>query len=451
MANPYDQNYGSVDYGTVTQDPNAIAAWKNLFSGGAPGSGGRADEGMARDAGKAPDWFKKALSFFGDAIKTGGVDPSKSGKLPQSVIDGATKHLSSNENALVRPLGGRGASSDWDGPVGTSRPGGSEVSGALDFANGNRPAGTSSPQDDRMSPVARPGQSSRSVASGLGQGNKRTPSSPSTTSGRSPVTAAPRDSDPDASSTKVDDVTKDPAVQSLSALLKKYTDGTSDRVDLSPLAALSDSWSHGKLLEGYNRPMGDQEKARLQAQLAENLARRQSDLEWHKARMAQYQDHNDAMRDRATTAAGAQMRVHGVDPNANPGDPNYLAAPRPVAPGRGAGGRGGPRAPTPEQESRQAFSANSGILKNIVMSNYSGDPKALQGATQETHQFVDSTARKYMQAGLYPDYKSAYGQAIKDLPEYMRRGVVAPRGMRYHGANQIQQPAAPQGDGGGAE
>lgn len=392
----------------------------------------------ASAAGKTKDWLTGALHY----LVTGKAD----GKLPPAfVTEGAKDHLATyggptNEGG-ARMLPGAGSS-----PAGRSPAGGSELASKLDFSQTNYPG--SGAQDSVRGPIARGGTTAgmRSAANGSGRGNGVTPSKPGKSTGKEPVTMAPRSSDPAASSTK-DDVTQDPAVQGLSALLKKYTSGEREQVDLSPLAALSDSWSKGgKMLSGYERPMSDADRSKLTAGLTENLARRQSDIEWHKARMAQMGDKNDAYRYGADSRAEALMRTHGVDPNAGQGEANFLAPPKP-APVRG-GGRGGPKPKTPEQESKAAYSSNSGILKNVVMSNFAGDPKALPGATQEAHQFADRVAKQYVAGGAYPDYNTAYQQAIHDLPEYARRGHFAPRGMRYHGANQIQQPVQDGGGGG---
>lgn len=108
-------------------------------------------------------------------------------------------------------------------------------------------------------------------------------------------------------------------LQNYSDQIQKTLNATQSGVDLTPLAALADSWKRGggHLADSYKAPMSPQDKAALAAKLQDELLKRTQDLT---------KDERDSLKDRLSTTLGIaklskdtsianQLRMQAADAN----------------------------------------------------------------------------------------------------------------------------------------
>lgn len=347
--------------------------------GGDSGQQGMSYLGAARAAApKVKDWLGDAVSFL-----MFGHGRQKDGTPPDHVVQGAGAHLASM-SAPTRSVDPGFNFSDTNYPQG----------------GGGRSAALTDAPVDRLA--------TRDRAAGIrGGGNRATPSSPSRTMGQTPVTAQPQSNDPNALKlADLDRVMKDPAMDQLKAQLAKL-DGKGGEIDLTPLAALSDSWSGGHLAQAYDRPLTTKQIEGMKTQIAEQLARRQGDLEWHLDRNREMAARTAMMGQVAQTAADSRETVGAGHDDARLG----------AAQIHGAAGAGkAPKVP-PENDPGKVSAFYKPMVTSHLHLNYD-DPtkgKAIGGAAVEADQQVMQVAHRLMQMypQQYPSLKSAYGEALQ--------------------------------------
>ncbi len=78
----------------------------------------------------------------------------------------------------------------------------------------------------------------------------------------------------------------DDGMKELKGLIKRYEDKKSNKMDLSPLIALTDAWTGSQLLQGYDKPMGDEEREKTVMALKGKLYAQEADIKYKRDYMA---------------------------------------------------------------------------------------------------------------------------------------------------------------------
>lgn len=266
------------------------------------------------------------------------------------------------------------------------------------------------------------GPVTRGARRGSSQGGR--PSSPGTTNGAEAVTQVQQQGGQGQQ--------QDPMMAQLKSMFDKM-DGKKGETDMTPLLALTDAWTGSHFAQSYDRPLTEKQIETMKMQMAEQMARRQADIQYHKdlidsrihgadQRLAGVQDTNQTRENVAGTMAGARL-----------GAANINAAAR---------GDKAPPAISPDERSLKSHFAPQ--VKSYLQSNFD-DPtggKAIGGAAVEAHGQLMGMARALMTKNpqAYPDLRTAYQQAVQDLP------VV---GGRFTGLKPRGGGAKPYGKGGG--
>lgn len=89
----------------------------------------------------------------------------------------------------------------------------------------------------------------------------------------------------------------DQAMKDLGRLIDKYESGKDKKLDLSPLLALTDSWTGSNLLRAYDAPMGDEEREKTVLGLKAKFAEQKENLAYKREYM---QSQKDLQKEAAT-------------------------------------------------------------------------------------------------------------------------------------------------------
>lgn len=82
----------------------------------------------------------------------------------------------------------------------------------------------------------------------------------------------------------------DQALKDLSKLIDKYEEGKDKKLDLSPILALTDSWTGSQLLRAYDAPMGDEEREKTVLGLRAKFAEQKENLDYKREYMQSQKD-----------------------------------------------------------------------------------------------------------------------------------------------------------------
>lgn len=323
---------------------------------------------------------------------------------------GPTNSMVSNPSALYSRLTGATPGGDthqmtpaeWDARINGVPPGGVDQAsggyGAVAQGNG---------------PVVRPGMAARGVSA---RGAR--PSSPNVSVPTGPASLQPSGSDPE-TVTAANQRGQDPMLAQLRQMYDKL-DQRKGKMDLTPLAALTDAWTGSHFAQSYDRPLTDKQVQQMKAQLAENIAARQSQIQYHRdligariygadQRLAGQQVSAGARTDAAQI--GADGRIAVQDGRNQGAAARQAAKPQPVF--------------SPDEKALKSHFAP--VLKGWLARTYD-DPtggKAMGGAVVEAHGQVMKMANVLMRSDPrhYPDLRTAYSQAVDDLTKYSRGGA----------------------------
>lgn len=114
---------------------------------------------------------------------------------------------------------------------------------------------------------------------------------------------------------KDDEQAANPVLDPIKALIKKYEEEPK-KLDLSPLIALTDSWTGSNLKAGYDRPMNEEERDRTIMTLRQYVAKSEADQKYKQDYLAAMAHQNAtrgqiAAQNNATKIAVAEIRAKG--------------------------------------------------------------------------------------------------------------------------------------------
>jgi hypothetical protein len=207
------------------------------------------------------------------------------------------------------------------------------------------------------------GPVARGARRGSSQGGR--PSSPGHTNGAEPATLQQGGKGQQ----------QDPMMAQLKAMFDKM-DGKKGEVDMTPLLALTDAWTGSHFAQSYDRPLTEKQIETMKMQMAEQMARRQSEIQYHKDLIDSRNNSSERRLQGVQDTNQSHENVAGINAGARIGAANI-----------GASAKGQKAAPLIPPEEKSLKTHYGPRVKSYLQSNYD-DPtggKAVGGAVVEAH------------------------------------------------------------------